>query len=161
MGRLVVAVHLGLHGVAILLVGEQRGHAVLGGNGGGVDAHVARFGARHNLLTPVAEDVGLQARCGLGAVVGQGARQGDGALVLKLVDAGGVVVLVEQVAVPIDAEHVAEPIAVGQTLGMLGSDGADGPVVGRRPNGARHAVGEVGKHATAIVAAAGQTVEDL
>ena len=136
--RLVVAVHLGNHGVAILMVVEQRVVAPCGGGGGGVDADVAGRGAHHHLLAPVAEDVGLKARRGLGRVVGERAGEGgDGCRAAVFVDAacalrhsGTVERFLLQVAVPVDAEvlgdaggHKAVEVVVG--------DAADGRVVGR------------------------------
>ena len=69
--RLVVAVHLPYHGVAVLLVREQRTIAILGRVCSGVDAYLVVGRTCHDFLTPVAKDVALKARCGLGVVVAQ------------------------------------------------------------------------------------------
>ena len=70
MRWLVVTIHLGDHGIAVLVVVQQCVVAPLGGGGGGKDANLALGGAQHNLLAPVTKDVGLNAGGGFGAVVG-------------------------------------------------------------------------------------------
>ena len=70
MRGLVVARVLPCHGHAVVVVLHKAGHAVAAGLGGGEDEQVGRCLAvpQHQFLAPVAEDVGLQARRGLGGV---------------------------------------------------------------------------------------------
>ena len=162
--RLVVAVHLPYHCVAVLLVGEQRRYAVLGRNRRGVDADIAVGGTRHDLLTPVAEDIALEAWCGLGVVVCQRSRQRPLlVLVVVLDDEHGIAqvlaveTLVEEVAVPVDAEVQTRRWG----LDMLACDRADRCVVARCADGSGIFVREIAHHRTAVIATTGQTVVDL
>jgi len=68
--RLVVSRLLPLRAHAIDVVGEQAGHTVVGGYGGGEDIERARVGPvpENHLLTPVAEDVAREAGRALGVV---------------------------------------------------------------------------------------------
>ena len=116
--RLVIAVHLPYHGVAVLLVREQCAVAVFGGVCGGVDTYLVVGRTCHDFLSPVAEDVTLEAGRSLGVVVTQRTVEGLDVACTVFMDAeGGVAHLsaverfFQKVAVPIDAEVQIEVIA--------------------------------------------------
>ena len=136
VGRLVVTAHLPHHGLAVLGVVPQRVVAPGGRVGGGIDAYVAAGGAQHQFLAPVAQQVALVAGSGLGVVVGLGAVHGLQHTLAEFEDTGGGVAridtvhgLLEQVAVPVDAEVEVETAV--HALDVVGGDTADGGVVAR------------------------------
>lgn len=110
--RLVVAVHLPYHSVAVLRVVQQCVDSVFCRDSGGVDSDCGVVGsAQNHLLAPVAENVGLHARGAFGVVVGLGAGESlDSAFAILINCARSVFPVlivegfVEEVAVPEYAE---------------------------------------------------------
>jgi hypothetical protein len=76
--RLIVGDVLPGDGKAILRVVHEGVDAVLGGDGGGIDAHgFVVLGAEHDFFAPVAENVAAEARSLFGAVVRQAVEGGE------------------------------------------------------------------------------------
>ena len=112
---------------------HQGGHTVGGRRVGGVDVECGVVVCRpqDDFLAPVAEEVGLQIWCRLGAVAAAGAVEtqtgGDIAAAVPFADGSTVEQFVLQVAIPVDAE-IHRSFLADDLLAGLGAEGILVPI---------------------------------
>ena len=149
MRWLIVAARLPYHAIAILMIVPQRIVTPLGWLIGGVDADIVVGCSLDNLLTPIAKDITLVARCCLGAIVGISTKESSYCSHTRLSYLCIIKTLLQKITIPINTEVHAKSIGIGTH--MIICDRRDRSIVCTMTNSSREIIIEITCQTTTII----------